>query len=620
MREHGLRARAAAFAGALLALAALAAAAADKTYYFPEVRIEIAVERDGAITVDEFRTFEFQGRFSYAFISIPLRFERQGVRRVIVISEFAVTDEQGRPLRTEVGESGGELSAKWYYSARDERRTFHIHYRATGGITTYSDATELYWQAIGDRSDRPARNVQVTVALPEPVASRSDLLVWGHGPLTGWAEVVDKRTARFSSPELAARQNFEVRIVWPNGMVAGVPSDRLDLAGIRAEEEGYVNSTIERVRAAQAEAARRRERDEENRRKFLKVFGVWGLWQVAGPLLWLVLFFRVWSSVGKDYRFDGLPDYVRELPSGQPPAIVQTLMREGRTVTPAAFTATIFDLARRGFLEMDDRTVEKRGLFGSKEKIETTITLKKDPAQASELRPYERDLLGFLYEEQAGWMTVGASFTVDQLQDYLKKHPQKFQTWYQKWTKAVRQEGKGMGLLEPESLRARNRFYAFSLPVAVLTLSPVLLILGLALIPTLKRRTMTWARENEGWKGLERFLDDFSDFKEIPPEAYKLWEHYLVYGILFGNAKKILKMLPVILQDDRAAAPVWYAGFGHPGVLSGGGLEHVISSIGHTATAISQASASAAHYSSGGGGGFSGGGGGGAGGGGVGAG
>jgi len=44
-------------------LAAAGLSAADKTYYFPEVRIEIAVERDGAFVVDEYRTFEFQGEF-----------------------------------------------------------------------------------------------------------------------------------------------------------------------------------------------------------------------------------------------------------------------------------------------------------------------------------------------------------------------------------------------------------------------------------------------------------------------------------------------------------------------------------------------------------------------------
>ncbi|MCK7482515.1 MAG: DUF2207 domain-containing protein [Candidatus Moduliflexus flocculans] len=50
-------------------------------------------------------------------------------------------------------------------------------------------------------------------------------------------------------------------------------------------------------------------------------------------------------------------------------------MREGRTVTPAAFTATLFDLARRGVLEIEDRNVSKRRLFGTKEVVETSLTL-----------------------------------------------------------------------------------------------------------------------------------------------------------------------------------------------------------------------------------------------------
>ncbi|MCK7480498.1 MAG: DUF2207 domain-containing protein [Candidatus Moduliflexus flocculans] len=613
------RVLAGALAAALLAAAVLprSARAAEKDYYFPEVRIEVAVERDGSFLVDEFRTFEFQGKFSYAFVVVPLRVERQGVAREVSVSEFAVTDEQGSPLVTGIENDGERLTAKWFFTARDERRTFHIRYRVTGGITSYPDVTELYWQVIGDGWDKPAQNVRATVVLPEPVASQEDLRVWGHGPLSGWAEVVDQRTARFSSPELGSGQFFEVRVVWPSGIVSGVPSNRLTLEDIKTEEEGFVRGTIERVESARAEIGRR---EAERKRKLLKGVSVWGVWQIAGPLLWLIVFLRVWSSKGKDYRFAGIPDYVREPPSDLPPAIVQTLMREGRTVTPAAFTATLFDLARRKVLEMDDRNVTKKGLFGSKDAVETSITLKEDLAGAGGLKPFERSLLAFLFEEAMGAGPLkGASFTVDGLQKFLKKKPQKFQAWYHKWTRAVRDEAAALGFLEPESLRARNIFYAASVPAGILTLSPVLLILSLALIPSLKRRTMAWARQNEDWKGLKRFLDDFSDFKEIPAEAYKLWEHYLVYGILFGNAKKILKMLPVILQDERAVAPVWYAGLAHDGLGQAGNLavmdlSHVISSIEHTAMAIQDASTSAAHYSSGGGGGFSGGAGGGGGG------
>ena len=590
----------------VLAAAALASApawAAPKNYYFPQVRVEVAVRADGSFLVDEFRTFDFRGSFSYAYVVIPLRVERLGVRKNVTLSGLAVTDERDRPLRTEISETGGEITAKWFYSARNERRTFHIHYRVAGGITSYADATELYWQVIGAGWDKPARNIQATVTLPAPVASKADLLVWGHGPLAGWAEVVDERTARFSAPDLASHQFFEVRVVWPPGLVRGVPSDRLTLAAIKSEEQGYVRETIARVQAVQA-------RQAATRRTVLKGLGVWGLWQILGPLVWLILFNRVWSAVGKDYRFEGLPDYVRELPADRPPAIVQTLMREGRSVTPAAFTATLFDLARRGVLEIEDRKVTKKRLFGTKEDVETAVTIRKDPERDAHLLPFERSLLAFLYEGLAGGMAPGASFTIAELQGYLRKYPQKFQTWYRTWTLSVKLEAMPLGFLEPASVKARNRFYIGTLPLAVLTLNLVLFILALALIPTLKRRTLSWARENEAWKGLERFLDDFSDFKEIPAEAYKLWESYLVFGILFGNAKKILKMLPLILKDERAVAPVGYAGFGQPGAFAVGGFEHMIASIEHAATSISQASTSAAHYSSGGGGGFSGGGGG----------
>ncbi len=268
----------------LLALAA-AGGAADKDYHFPEVRIEIAVERDGSFLVDEFRTFEFRGRFSFAYVVIPLRVVRLGVRREVSVSNLAVMDEQGQALRTETGENGGALTARWFFSARDERRTFHIHYRVAGGITSYADVSELYWQAIGDGWDRPARNVRTTVVLPGSAPSREDLLVWGHGPLAGWAEVVDERTARFSTPELAPRQFFEVRVVWPAGLVSGVPSDRHTRASIKAEEEDHVRDTIARVRSAQADQERRRQRSAENRRKLLKVLSVWGAWQFVGPLL-----------------------------------------------------------------------------------------------------------------------------------------------------------------------------------------------------------------------------------------------------------------------------------------------------------------------------------------------
>jgi len=57
----------------LLAFAlALPAKAESKNFYFPKVHIDIQIAKDGSFVVDEFRTYAFQGRFSWAlFVDSP---------------------------------------------------------------------------------------------------------------------------------------------------------------------------------------------------------------------------------------------------------------------------------------------------------------------------------------------------------------------------------------------------------------------------------------------------------------------------------------------------------------------------------------------------------------------
>ena len=62
----------------LFVSSALVLEAQNKDFYFPEVRIDVNIQKDGSFTVDEFRTYEFQGRFSWAMLWIPLRVNRNG--------------------------------------------------------------------------------------------------------------------------------------------------------------------------------------------------------------------------------------------------------------------------------------------------------------------------------------------------------------------------------------------------------------------------------------------------------------------------------------------------------------------------------------------------------------
>ncbi len=570
------------------------ARAASKDFYFPQVRIEIAVAADGSFVVDEYRTFEFRGEFRWATYGLSTRTDRGGYRQDVSIDDFSVADGNEARLPAVVTRTTDRVEARWDFQARNERKTFHIRYRVSGGVLRHADACELYWQAIGDGWDKPTEAAVATVRLPAPAAEIKDLLVFGHGPLSGVARIEDARTASFRATHLAARQILEIRFLWPLGLTDGGTSDGRTLASIRAEEARFVQDTIERNRRRLETEARKTDREHFWIR-------LWLLGLLVLPLLWLPFFLRVWRRAGRDYRFDDIPPYVHEPPSDLSPALVETLLREGEAPTARAYTATIFDLARRGFIEIEDVRVEKHGLFGPKTSVDTNLTLRKDLSDGGPLEPFERAVLEVLFVDAAGGeATKGASLGLGALQNYLKKHVAEFQPWFQTWTKDVKAEGRARGFIEAESLRLRNIYLAVTVPLALLTLNVVMIVLAAVLIPKMKRRTRPWARENEMWKGLKRFLDDFSEFKETPSEAYKLWESYLVYGIVFGNAKRILKSLSIVLRDERAATPVWYAGFGHSAFLQSGGFESMISHIDSLSASIT----SAAHYSSGSGGGF----------------
>jgi len=114
------------------------AGAESKTFYFPEVRVEVDIHKDGSFTVNEYRTYDFQGSFSWASLWIPLRLNRQGYMYSASLEDFRVMDEQGKELRTETSSSRSKFEAKWYYNARNEKRTFHIQYRIRDGSPTPS--------------------------------------------------------------------------------------------------------------------------------------------------------------------------------------------------------------------------------------------------------------------------------------------------------------------------------------------------------------------------------------------------------------------------------------------------------------------------------------------------
>lgn len=81
--------------------------------------------------------------------------------------------------------------------------------------------------------------------------------------------------------------------------------------------------------------------------------------------------------------------------------------------------------------------------------------------------------------------------------------------------------------------------------VVIIILSIIMLIYTY----TKERRSKEGEELYKKWEGLKNFLDDFGKFenKELP--EINLWEKYLVYATLFGNAKKVSEVMKLKVKE-----------------------------------------------------------------------
>jgi len=180
---------------ALMVVVLLAPSAAlAKSYEIADLRITASFNASGDLHVEEYRTFDFSG--SYSWVEWVL--EKKGsdgieVTSLTVVDPADPTRETPLKLVMGVADSPGTYSVSDHgdsvtvhasISAADTLYQAHLTYTAAGVVKRWADCGELYWQFVGDGWGVPTRQVRVDIVPPVALSS-SDVLAWAHGPLTG---------------------------------------------------------------------------------------------------------------------------------------------------------------------------------------------------------------------------------------------------------------------------------------------------------------------------------------------------------------------------------------------------------------------------------------------------
>jgi uncharacterized membrane protein len=574
----------AAVAGALLVVAPLADPAAAKSFEIEAVEVEAVVRPDGSMDVVEHLTYDFDGTYNVGDRDIP-----PGSYTVVDMR----ASEGGQPRATI---NPSPWSFEWDLGGASGRHTYDISYRVVGVTAVGPDVGELYWQFVG--TDFPhVDRVRVVVHVPGDGAG---VRAWAHGPLHGIVGLDGPRVT-LDVDDLDAGVFVEARVAIPSSVFSVPPTGEPRLPAI-LEEEGRLADEANRLR----EEARRRQEREEDARRLANLAGI--PVALAGALA----LFAVWRRWGRDPRPpDDIGEYWREVPE-DPPAVVMANLEYG-SVSPDALSATLVDLAQRGWLTIAEE--------GDDHRFTRAAT---DPADDA-LAPFEASLLDRLFAR-------GPSVTKDEFVDHARGDRTASATWLRSFLGAIASEYRQRGyrartgclpyvLWTVVAVVLGGFGFVFGLGLTAWFALPALAVavVAMALTVLLRRRSDIGSRRVAEAESLRRFLRDFSLVDDVPVGHLALYERYLVYAVALSVADRLVEGLRVRLPqvvDDPGFAP-WYGmhGGGGNGFRDLGGIGGFADDFASATKAASTPPSSA----SGGGGGFSGGGGGGGGGGGAGA-
>jgi uncharacterized membrane protein len=524
-----------------------------KSYTLDKIDIQAEILPNGTMQINEARTYSFRGQFSWADYLLPLK-------EIGEIQNFSLRDESGEYVSASNSEPGTfqvqsteeKFYVRWYYQAQNERRTFTLSYLVTKPVTLFQDVAEFYYKFIGEANQISVGEVRISIQLPQS-ASYPEVRAWVHGPLWGNVQFTSGKILLTVSP-LPANQFWEARVVFP---LSWVPTANRRVAAIQLpkildEEDSW---------AKEANRQREKAREEQQSKKEKEELAWILTYLLVGipPIVWLILYLKY----GKGHPVTYYEKISSELPENEPPALTGAFYHSHQ-VYGSAMTATIFDLARRGYLTVEQISQSEKKWWGTK-KPEYALQLIYQQKVEDTLLDFEKDLLDFIFTELGEGQPI-VKFSV------FQKKSTTVRRWFRQWSERVKDHLKDQRLWDKQSQRATVYSIIVSLVVIAagvliviyLGAPAVIAIVSGAICFFLSFAILSYTPETKLRRKKLTALQNYLKKYFFLQDAEKtIWpgkaDAFLVYGMALGIGNKVVeKMMSSLTVDEQGYYFPWY--------------------------------------------------------------
>ena len=358
--------------------------ASGRQLVYEHIDVNMVLNRDTSLDVVETQRVQLNGDWNglYRYYSL---YGCDGIEITGVSENDTVYKEGTISLKGGyiVQHEKGRINVKWRSrNVKDPpynntETTFQIRYRIRGAIGQYWRRDVLYWKPLMRDCEYRIKAASVTLNLPEEVEpERVEVVFYTRAPEAKWQiNQQDRRSVHFSAMEIGRKDKFEIKVSLPKGMV-----------------EQYSSLT------------------------YTYAFHIKPWVFPVGAVATVLVLLIIWSKIGRDPVPEPQQVYDIDVLDIMP-GLAGLLIDESFDVQD--ITATIMDLARRGYIHIDEIKEEqehKSRWFQEPSRYE--FELVKVP-EKGELTGYEELLIKRLFQ---GRLVEGEKISTDKLNNRFYKH------------------------------------------------------------------------------------------------------------------------------------------------------------------------------------------------------
>jgi uncharacterized membrane protein len=494
-------------------------------------------------------------------------------------------------------------------------RTYRIYYTVENAVKIYNDCAEFYWQFLSTDNTMTGKNISAIITLPDGIKDIDRLHVWSHGDLSGYIEKLSNNQVQFTLNRLDANSMVEVRIVTEDNIY-------------EESTNYYTYSNLSSILNEEQQWA-----DEANaKRTQSRIIFIAGVAVISAISIFYLIKIIKYIKAGKELKskkYVSDIQYFRDIPDEKnaTPARAAYMYyfidttSAFRNNTAKIFSATILQLTLKKYISLEP--IDKKN-------VRITV-LEKDPS----LEPLKGDESA-IYDLLASLRnrTTNTLETKD-LEKYAKKEYDTFYAITKRACDSAEAYQLTRNVIDKErqeihkKWRNKGTIYTIAVQVFILVLFPLIpiflpvfieFILGAILCfknaKTISVLTEEGFEELKEWRGLKKYMEDFSLLKDKEVPDLILWEKYLVYATAFGISKKVIDQLVKVYPQMATEELYRNGGYTYLHIASNHGfdsldnLDRTFSHVCQTANSAYSAAHSSSSSGSGGGGGSSSGGGG----------